>query len=196
MVSPAGRVGSRRSFLRSAGAGLAGGSSLLLSACGGGSTVSKKEAIAASETLAIRASDVEILNGVLDLEHTAVAAYTAGIPLLSGHTRAAAVRFLGQELSHATVLSGAIKGAGGKANPPQASYDLGNPRGQTEVLALLDAIEASLIDRFLDAIPKLAPGWLRADVASILANEGQHISILRAARGMPPAPSAFLTANE
>ena len=195
MVSPAGRGGSRRAFLRTAGVGLAGGSSLFLSGCGS-SKPTKQQAAAASETLAVRASDVQILNGVLDLERTAVAAYTAGIPLLSGRTRAAAVRFLGQELTHVTALSGAIKGSGGKANPPRASYNLGNPREPAQVLALLDAIEASLVDGYLDAIPKLSPGWLRADVASILANEGQHISILRAARGLPPAPSAFLTTSE
>jgi hypothetical protein len=195
VVTPAGR-GSRRTFLRTAGAGLAGGSSLLLSACGSGSKPTKEQALAGSVTLEIRASDVEILNAVLDLEHEAVYAYTAGIQLLSGRPRAAAVRFLGQELSHVTVVSGAIKGAGGKPNPPQASYDLVAPRGESQVLAQLDSIEASLVDAYLDAIPKLSPGWLRADVASILANEAQHISLLRVARGLPPVPSAFLNTDE
>jgi hypothetical protein len=186
---------SRRAFLRTTGAGLAGASSALLTACGGGSGRSKKQT-AESATLAVRASDVEILNGVLDLEHAAVAAYTAGIPLLNGRARAAAVRFLGQELSHATALAGAVKGAGGKPNPPRASYELGNPRGQAQVLVLLHTIEESLVEIYLDAIPKLSPGWLRADVASILANEAQHVSVLRAARGQSPVPTAFLTANE
>lgn len=187
---------SRRAFMRTAGAGLAGGSSLLLAACGGGSKPTHKQAAEQSVNLAIRASDVQILNGVLDVEHTAIAAYTAGIPLLSGHPRAAAVRFLGQELSHATAISGAIKGAGGKPNQPQDAYDLGHPSGQAQVLALLDGLEESLVDVYLDAIPKLSPGWLRAAAASILANEGQHISVLREIRGLPPAPSAFLEANE
>ena len=187
---------SRRSFLRTAGAGFAAGSGLLLAGCGGGSGANKKLAAEESVTLAIRASDVEILNGALDLEHMAIAAYTAGIPLLTGRARAAAVRFLGQELTHATALSGAIKGSGGKPNPPRSSYDLGSPRGEAQVLATLDTIEGTLIDVYLDAIPKLSPGWLRADVASILANEGQHISVLRSARGLAPAPSAFLTPNE
>jgi len=186
----------RRAFLRTAGSGLAGSSSVLLTACGGGSGQTKKQSAAASVTLAIRASDIEILNGVLDLEHTAVAAYTAGIPLLSGRPAAAATRFLGQELSHATALERMIKGAGGKPNPPRASYDLGNPRGPADVLAMLNAMEESLVDVYIDAIPKLLPGWLRATAATILANEGQHISVLRAARGLAPAPSAFLTANE
>jgi hypothetical protein len=188
---------SRRAFLRTAGAGgAAGASAVLLAACGGSAPRSSKQAAAASETLEIRASDVEILNTVLDLEHAAIAAYTAGIPLLTGRPRAAAVRFLGQELSHATKIAGAVKGAGGKPNEPRARYDLGNPRGPAQVLALLDQVESSLVDVYLDAIPKLSPGWLRANVASILANEGQHIAVLRSARGLPPAPSAFLTANQ
>ena len=188
--------GSRRAFLRTAGVGLAGSSSLLITACGGGSAVTKKLADEESITLATRASDIEILNDVLDLEHAAVAAYTAGIPLLSGHAQDAGAQFLGQELSHVKALTGAVTGAGGKPNRPRARYDLGNPRGQAEVLAMLDATEEALVDIYLDAIPKLSPGWLRAAVASILANEAQHISVLRAARGLAPAPSAFLTVNE
>ena len=188
---------SRRAFLHTAGAGgLAASTGLFVAACGGSSPLSKSREAAESETLVIRASDVEVLNTVLDLEHMAIAAYTAGIPLLSGRARAAAVRFLGQELSHATKLAGAVRGAGGKPSPPQASYDLGNPRGPAQVLALLDQLEGSLVDVYLDSIPKLSPGWLRADVASILANEGQHIAMLRAARGLPPAPSAFLTPGQ
>jgi len=181
--------------LRTAGVSMAGGSALLLAACGGSSSTPRK-LIAGNQTIEVRADDVDILNGVLDVEHTAIAAYTAGIPLLSGRPAAAATRFLGQELSHATALSGAIKGAGGRANPPQARYDLGNPRDEADVLAMLSATEGALVDVYLDAIPKLTPGWLRADMASILANEGQHISVLRAARGLSPAPSAFLTVNE
>lgn len=186
---------SRRAFLRTAGVGLAGGSTALLTACGGGSGT-KRKLVAGSDPIAVRRADIAILNGVLDLENTAIAAYEAGIPLLTGHARAAATRFLGQELSHAAKLQSTIKGAGGNANAPQAAYDLGSPRGEAEVLSLLRTTEAALVTAYLDAIPKLMPGWLRAVAAGILANEGQHISVLRLIEGRPPVPGAFLTSAE
>jgi hypothetical protein len=61
---------------------------------------------------------------------------------------------------------------------------------------MLRATEASLVSAYLDAIPQLVPGWLRAVAAGILANEGQHISVLRAVQGRQPVPGAFLTASE
>ena len=84
----------------------------------------------------------------------------------------------------------------GRANQPQANYDLGTPRNGGQVLDLLYRTESSLLDVYLVAIPKLAPGWLRAVAAGILANESQHISVLQTVRGRPPVPSAFVTARE
>jgi len=182
----------RRALLRTAGAGLAAGSSSLLAGCGGGSKAKKKLV----SDPAVRQGDIAVLNKVLALEHTAIAAYTAGIPLLSGHARAAAAEFLGHELAHAEKLAATIRGAGGKPRPPQANYALGNPSDEAQVLRLLNVTESSLVNAYLIAIPKLAPGWLRAVAAGILANEGQHISVLQAVQGHPPAPAAFVTAVE
>jgi hypothetical protein len=186
---------SRRAFLRTAGAGLAGGSGVLLVGCGG-SSKPKRPSVAGSYQAEVRAADISLLNGVLDVEHTAIAAYTAGIPLLTGHSRVAATWFLGQELQHAAKLEATITGAGGKANPAQASYDLGNPRDGAQVLELLHHTESSLLAAYLDAIPKLIPGWLRAVAAGILANESQHLCVLEAAQGRPAVRSAFVTAHE
>jgi len=186
---------SRRAFLRNAGIGLAGGSSLLISACGG-SGKAKPKLIAGSDPAAVRHADISIMNGVLDLEYTAIGAYIAGIPLLSGHARAAAAQFLGHELSHASKLQSTIKGAGGKPHPQPASYGLTSPKNAAQVLDMLNTAESSLVEAYLTAIPKLMPGWLRAVAAGILANEGQHISVLKALQGRRPVPSAFVTASE
>jgi hypothetical protein len=186
---------SRRAFLRSAGAGLAGGSGLLLSACGGSSTA-KKKLVAGSDPAAVRRTDISVLNDVLDLEHAAVFAYIAGVPLLSGHARAAAAQFLAHELAHVAKLESTIKGAGGEPNPPRPSYPLTNPRGAAQVLDILSMTESTLIDAYLGAIPKLKPGWLRAVAAGILANQGQHVSVLKLLQGRRPVPSAFVTASE
>jgi hypothetical protein len=56
--------------------------------------------------------------------------------------------------------------------------------------------ESTLIDAYLGAIPKLKPGWLRAVAAGILANQGQHVSVLKLLQGRRPVPSAFVTASE
>jgi hypothetical protein len=61
------------------------------------------------------------------------------------------------------------------------------------VLALLHSLESVQIANYLAVIPKLAPGPVRAAVASILANDAQHIAILRLAQGEPALPSAFVT---
>jgi hypothetical protein len=186
---------SRRAFLRTAGAGIAGGSGLLLSACGG-SSKAKEKLVAGSDPAAVRRTDISVLNDVLDLEHAAVFAYIAGIPLLSGHARAAAAQFLSHELAHVSKLESTVRGAGGKPSPARSSYPLTNPRDADQVLEILSTTESTLINAYLDAIPKLMPGWLRAVAAGILANQGQHISVLKLLRGRRPVPSAFVTASE
>jgi len=140
--------------------------------------------------------DVELLNRVLDLEHAAIVAYTAGIPLLTGPDQVAAKRFLAQELSHAASLSGMVRQAGGNAHLPKPSYDLGHPRNARDVLVLLHGQESAQIAAYIDVLPGLSPGGARAAVASILANDAQHISILRSAIGRNPAPAAFVTGRE
>ena len=75
---------SRRDFFRLAGLATAGGSVVFAAACGddddsgGGSTAAVMENGAGGER------DVMILNAALDLENTAIAAYTAGAALLKG----------------------------------------------------------------------------------------------------------------
>ena len=58
--------------------------------------------------------DAALLNHLLDLEHMGIAAYTAGIPLLSPAGRKDGQLFLTQELSHAGELAGLVNQAGGK----------------------------------------------------------------------------------
>jgi hypothetical protein len=186
---------SRRALLRTAGAGIAAGSSLLLAGCGGAAKPRRK-LVAGSDPVAVRDEDIAVLNEVLDLENEAIASYEAGIQLLSGHARAAAAQFLGQELAHATKLESTIRAAGAKPHPPRSSYPLGNPSDEAAVLRQLSTTEASLVNAYLLAIPKLTPGWLRAVAAGILANESQHVSVLRMLRGRPPVPGAFVTAAE
>ena len=188
MVSPLAAPTSRRTLLGASAAGI------LLAGCGGssGSTTHGSSASAPPPTTA----DVAILNGVLALEYHSAAAYTAAIPLLSGRTQKAAKQFLGQDLEHGGKLWGLIKKAGGKPVEALGSYDLGRPRNTMELLALLHSVEANVVAGYLQAIPRLSQGKARADVASILANEAQHVSVLRAKLRLEPVPSALVSGHE
>jgi hypothetical protein len=167
---------------------------LLLAGCGGGSSPIHRAL--SKQPRVLRRSDVAILNAALDLEHKVIAAYTAGIPLLDGAGKSAAQRFLGQDLSHAGELSGLVHDAGGKPRKPAPSYDLGSPRNGADVLRLLHSLERATITAYLDAIPKLSAGELRAAVASMFANDAQHLSVLRSTLGSSPVPAALVTGLE
>jgi hypothetical protein len=187
--------GGRRDFLRGAGATLAaGGAAVGLAGCGGNSAVAKQAVKKAP--VPVRRLDVQILAAALELERRTVAAYTAGIPLLSRRQAKAASQFLSEELTHTGELISLIRAAGGHASPRADSYDIGHPRDGAAVLALLHELERAQIAHYLATIPRLSPGPVRAAVATILASDAQHIAILRLTRGLDPVPSAFVTGSE
>jgi hypothetical protein len=182
-----GEASSRRSALLAAGAGLAG----VLAGCG---TASIRQQVHNSPP--VLQGDVDLLNRLLHVEHVAIAAYTAGIPLLAQPTAKAGQLFLNDEISHAGDLAGLVREAGGKPIKPGSGYALGHPRNSQEVLMLLHQVEQAQIAAYLYAIPRLEPGVLKQQVASILANDAQHVAVVRAALGQPAIPSAFVTGRE
>lgn len=168
--------------------------------------------------------DVKVLNGLLQLEYHAIAAYTACIPLLPHPappppgsnppppkpppknppplelllplSYAAAQQFLSQELAHVTELRGFIHQAGGRREKPRPSYELGHPSSKDDVLHLLHRIEQTQLTAYLEAIPLLSPGKLRGAAAAIFANHAQHIAVWRFELGRRPVPSAFVDGSE
>ena len=187
---------SRRQLLGGASAAVFGGG-LLLAGCGGGSPTAPVTAPMPPKKLSRGAAvlDVDLLNGLLDTEHLAIAAYTAAIPLLSGHTQRVARDFLNVELNHASELNNLIFRHGGRAVRARASYDLGSPETPSDILRLLERIEQRQIAAYLGAIPLVQPGGMRAVLGSILGSEAQHIAIVRTALGKPPLTGAFVTAG-
>jgi len=186
-----GEPSSRRKLLLAAGAGLAGAAGLALAGCG---KESLRQQVHNSKP--VLNTDVDILNHLLHLEHVAIAAYTAGIPLLAPATHKAGQLFLNDEISHAGDIAGLVRAAGGKPIKPAPSYALGHPRTSQEVLMLLHNVENMQIAAYVDAIAVLRPGTLKQQIASILANDAQHIAVVRAALGQPAIPSAFVTGRE
>ena len=144
----------------------------------------------------MRAHDVALLNRALAVEQRSIAAYTAAGPLLSGVAQHAAGRFLGQELQHAGELRRLIKNVGGKAHSPDAHYDFGQPRGQAQLIELLHTLEREQIAAYLYAIPRVSTPNLRQQLASILANDAQHVSVLRTEQGEPALAGPLISSTE
>jgi bacterioferritin (cytochrome b1) len=172
---------SRRGLLI-AGAGVATG---LLAGCSGSKPLREKVRGGAK----VQPGDVIVLNQLLDLEQHTIAAYTAGLPLLRRSATKIAKQFLKQELAHAQSLTDLIHKAGGKPDLPPASYDLGHPASEDEVLELLRELESAQLSAYAQQIPGLSSGPLRAAVSAIYANDAQHLSVLRGELKLNPIPS-------
>jgi hypothetical protein len=186
---------SRRALLRGAGATLVSAAGLALTGCGRQGKVGQKAVKHAQHP--VQQADLVLLRGLLGLERWTIAAYTAGIPLLARPDARTAKQLLDEELQHAGELLSLIKAAGGGKGPLRASsYRLGSPTNDRQVLELLHVLERAQINAYLDAIPKLSPGQVRAAVSSILASDAQHIAFIRAGLGLVPAPSPFVTGHE
>jgi rubrerythrin len=178
---------SRRRFFRMSGVSVAGGSAMFLAACGGDDTDTPATGPDESD-----AADVEILNSALDLELMAVAAYKAGAMLLTGEVLAVGRQFLEHEQEHADGLATAIKDAGGRPNRAKPSYDFPQLKSQTDVLRFAVDLENTAIAAYIDALPKLGKGDLRATASAIVANEAEHVAVLLGALGEQQVPDAFV----
>jgi rubrerythrin len=177
---------SRRRFFHMSGVSVAGGSAMFLSACGDDT---KSPVVGPDES---DEADVEILNSALDLELMAVAAYKAGAAKLRGDVLQIGKLFLEQEQEHADGLMAAIKDADGRPNRAKSSYDFPELRSQTDVLRFAIELENTAIAAYIDALPKLGKGDLRATAAAIISNEAEHVAVLLGALGEQQVPDAFV----
>ncbi len=191
MVSDEEPASSRRQLLGAAAAAAGLATVDFVSACGSSSHLHVGKIPPAAGQ-----SDVDYLNHALALKQYAVAAYTAATPLLKGREHTAAKRFLGQDLSHVSQLMSLINHVGGTPNPPRATYDLGHPSGAGALLRLLDTAENETIAGFLQLVPKVSPGVVRAELCAILANDAQHVAVLRLALRRNPIPAAFVSGRD
>ncbi|MFL5865280.1 MAG: ferritin-like domain-containing protein [Solirubrobacteraceae bacterium] len=182
---------SRRALLAGAGAGFAGG---MMALAGCGSAETGKQAVKTTPA-PVRQHDIAVLGQALELERRTVAAYIAGMPLLTRSERTACRQFLNEELEHTGELISLIKAAGGKAAPRADSYALGHPTDGPGVLALLHSLEALQISSYLRWIPQLSPAPVRAAVASILTVDSQHLALVRVMEGQVPVPGPFVTGS-
>lgn len=175
MTAPTGPLttATRRSLLAALGA------AALLPGCGSDGDPPEPGEGAGTE------GDAQMLEVLLGLELTAGAAYAAYDSVLDGRALATARLLEGHEREHADALRRAIRLIGSAPADSTAGAarlpTLGDARGALEFL--LD-LEATATAAYLDALPKLTTPGLRRTVASILANEAQHASVLRGLLGL------------
>jgi hypothetical protein len=183
---------SRRALLTGTGTALATGA-LALAGCGSAATTGKKAVKQTSPP--VKHEDIAILSQALALERRTVSAYIAGIPLLTRPQRKAFRQFLSEELEHTGELISLIKAAGGMAGPRADSYAIGHPTDGPGVFSLLHQLEALQISSYLEWIPRLSPGPVRAAVASILTVDAEHLAMVRLFQGQVPVPGPFVTGS-
>lgn len=154
--------------------------------------------IAAGDALAEATNDVAILEGAAGLEQTAVVAYTSAVSggLLDPATTRVARLFAKQEQEHLDALTAALKPLGGKVPPAPKPADvkgLSQAKTAADILTFAIALEEMAVAAYYQAQQQLQDGRLLQTGASIMANEGQHLVVLRTAAGKPPVPNAFET---
>jgi len=184
----------RRRFFHVAGLG---GATLLVG-CGKenkgqGPIAGEKPQESAPEPAESDVNDVNVLNSALDLEHQAVAAYTAALKVLRGENLRAARTFRDHERAHVQALSQAIKGLGGKPNQAQRSYRFPRLATEDDALRFAMTLENTAIAAYIDAIPRLNTADLRAEGAAIVGAEAEHLAVLNGALRQRSAPVAFVT---
>jgi rubrerythrin len=156
-----------------------------------------------SATSAPSDGDAAILESAIGLEQIAVFAYQAAIDsdLLEDGVVGVAELFRDQEQEHADGLITALESMGGTAPEPPTSVEdvdaavpgLGDVESQEDVIRFAIELETAAVAAYYDAHQKLEDAALLQTGASIMANEGQHLVVLRQAVGENPSPAAFAT---
>lgn len=171
------------------------------------------EAISPNVSFAQAQSDLAILNGVLELEHEAIWAYTVASGKLSNQAvgktiLAVAMSTLKDHQHHRDVLSGMIQTLGETPVTAQDKYDLssyteageGNLDSDLNIAKLALALEYDAALAYVNALSQLSAPKLIAEVGTIGPAKSAHAAALRAIfHAQDPSisviPSAFMSAD-
>jgi rubrerythrin len=149
--------------------------------------------------------DTDILASAITLERIAVLAYGVAIDskLLTPEFARVARRFRDHERAHADVLETALTDLGGTPPPAPEVKDIdgvakgaGALKTQADVANFAIELELAAVAAYYDAQRKLVEGKLLQTTASIMANEAQHLVVLRQAAKQDPVPDAYVTGEK
>jgi Ferritin-like domain len=172
-------------------AGCGGGGGTTGAPAGGAGTTSEGTAqeVSTPTTTARQSPDGETLNKVLARQEGAVAAYAQVIPHLSPRLARMASYFRAQEQEHVDAVLKALRGLNDPAATTPEEIDVGEMKTDEERLVFLYELEGATIDEELSAISKLEDPWPRSLLASTVADQAQHLTLLRQALGAGPLAS-------
>jgi hypothetical protein len=158
--------------------------------CGGGGSSTASSSTTGSSTTAVSpesAADAALLDKALAQEEGAVAAYTAVIPGLPPGLAHLAIYMRTQDQEHVDGVLRALWGLQSPAESMPESVEAGDLKTARERLELLYEVESSGVAAEIDAITKLEGTTARSILAATVANQGQHLVLLRRALGAGPA---------
>lgn len=151
-------------------------------------------------------ADGSVLASAINLERVTVIAYDSVISggLLTPAVRSVARGFRAHEQEHADTWVTALTDLGGTPPAPpkgvaaveDVAKGLGDVRSQADVLSFLIELETAAVAAYFDAHRKMGEARLLQTGASIMGNEGQHLSVLRRTAGQNPIPHAFETGEK
>ena len=136
-----------------------------------------------------KAVDAEVLNEILARQTAAVAVYDESLAGLGGRSLALARVFRAQEQEHVDAVLKALRGLKSPAEPSPEPVDTSGLKSERERLVFIYETESATIDEELSAISKLEAAWPRSLLASTVANQAQHLTLLRQALGEGPLAS-------
>jgi len=164
---------------------------LTLAACGG------DDGGDGSDTAALETeADVEVLNEVLARQLAVIDAYDLALPHLRGGARTLAAQFRQQEQEHVDGLLEALQRLGGAEEAEPEEIESDPLRTESQSLRFLYEVESETIEDELGAIGRLSASGPGALLASTVANQAQHLVLLRRALGAIPlewVPTPFET---
>jgi hypothetical protein len=166
-----------------------------LGACGGGADSTSATSAGPSEA----AADTELLHEILSRQLGVVAAYPQGMTGMDPRTAVLLRRFRAQEGEHADGIVKALRGLGvGATAEPEAIESTSPLKTRADRLRFLYEMESATIQAELSAIGKLSAPTPRVTLATTVANQAQHLTILRRLLGASPVetiPLPFETGN-
>ena len=199
----------RKRFLRLGGAGLAGGLTTLLAACGsssegggsggasGGKDSGETEAQSApGPGLSVEqfgSGDVGIANYALTLEHVEAAFYAdvleSGVLARRKTVVELVKRFGEQEREHVEVLTKLVRGAGGRpAKAPKTKFPLEDEQSVLQLAATVEDLGAAA---YLGQATFIEDPQVLAAALSIHSVEARHAAALNDVLERPVAPDPF-----